>query len=132
MGLKLYILDMSKRSLAESVEVLYEGSLCHRSILWFALIQLLVRKRCLSMEAVSIDQLWSSVNQQLTRIKVTRSIVGLRKEESDALLNFLVTHIGRGIDYQARVRWAPRTVVVWDVSWTLLLGLSKNSTDVFK
>ncbi|OQE19958.1 hypothetical protein PENSTE_c014G07971, partial [Penicillium steckii] len=44
----------------------------------------------------------------------TRSIVGLKKEESDALLGFLLNHIGRGIDYQARIRWAPKTVVVWD------------------
>ncbi|KAI2735056.1 hypothetical protein DTO013E5_9544 [Penicillium roqueforti] len=44
----------------------------------------------------------------------TRSIVGLKKEESDALLGFLLAHVGRGIDYQARVRWAPKTVVVWD------------------
>jgi alpha-ketoglutarate-dependent taurine dioxygenase len=47
---------------------------------------------------------------------VTRSIVGLKKEESEALLAFLFNHIGRGVDYQARVRWAPKTVVVWDVS----------------
>jgi len=52
----------------------------------------------------------------LTIFLVTRSIVGLKKEESDALLAFLFNHIGRGIDYQARVRWAPKTVVVWDVS----------------
>ncbi|KAH8591524.1 hypothetical protein B0O99DRAFT_598109 [Bisporella sp. PMI_857] len=44
----------------------------------------------------------------------TRSIVGLKKEESDALLQFLFTHITRGIDFQARVRWQPKTVVVWD------------------
>ncbi|KAL5379533.1 hypothetical protein DPSP01_008410 [Paraphaeosphaeria sporulosa] len=44
----------------------------------------------------------------------TRSIDGLKKEESEYLLKFLVDHIGRGIDYQARVRWAPKTVVVWD------------------
>ncbi|KAL2820559.1 hypothetical protein BDW59DRAFT_181409 [Aspergillus cavernicola] len=44
----------------------------------------------------------------------TRSIVGLKKEESDALLGFLLNHISRGIDYQVRVRWAPGTVVVWD------------------
>ncbi|KAJ5585114.1 uncharacterized protein N7459_004914 [Penicillium hispanicum] len=44
----------------------------------------------------------------------TRSIVGLKQEESDALLGFLLGHIGRGIDYQARIRWAPKTVVVWD------------------
>lgn len=48
--------------------------------------------------------------------KVTRSIVGLKKEESEALLAFLLNHISRGIDYQARIRWAPKTVVVWDVS----------------
>ncbi|RFU27527.1 hypothetical protein B7463_g8812, partial [Scytalidium lignicola] len=44
----------------------------------------------------------------------TRSIVGLKKEESDALLAFLLNHISRGIDYQARVRWQPKTVVAWD------------------
>jgi alpha-ketoglutarate-dependent taurine dioxygenase len=51
----------------------------------------------------------------------TRSIVGLKQEESDALLGFLKDHVGRGIDYQARVRWAPKTVVVWDVSLLQLL-----------
>jgi alpha-ketoglutarate-dependent taurine dioxygenase len=50
------------------------------------------------------------------KLAVTRSIVGLKKEESDALLSFLLTHIGRGIDFQVRVRWAKGTVVVWDVS----------------
>jgi taurine dioxygenase/sulfonate dioxygenase len=40
----------------------------------------------------------------------------LKKEESEALLAFLFNHIGRGVDYQARVRWAPKTVVAWDVS----------------
>lgn len=55
-------------------------------------------------------------------MKVTRSIVGLKKEESEALLAFLFTHIGRGIDYQARVRWAPKTVVVWDVCELLIPG----------
>ena len=49
-------------------------------------------------------------------LKVTRSIVGFKKEESEAFLKFLYDHIGRGIDYQARVRWRPNTVVVWDVS----------------
>jgi hypothetical protein len=52
---------------------------------------------------------------EANKLEVTRSIVGLKKEESDALLNFLLAHVGRGIDYQARVRWAPKTVVVWDV-----------------
>jgi taurine dioxygenase/sulfonate dioxygenase len=44
----------------------------------------------------------------------TRSIVGLKKEESDYLLQFLFAHISRGVDWQVRVQWAPKTVVAWD------------------
>jgi len=45
---------------------------------------------------------------------VTREIVGFKKEESDALLNFLYTHLAQGADFQARVKWEAGTVVVWD------------------
>ena len=69
------------------------------------------------MVAVSIFGFCTSELRELTMLKVTRSIVGLKKEESEALLGFLLAHVGRGIDYQARVRWAPKTVVVWDVSY---------------
>ncbi|KAF6228934.1 hypothetical protein HO133_007046 [Letharia lupina] len=44
----------------------------------------------------------------------TRHIVGYKQEESDFLLKFLYDHIALGQDFQARVKWAPRTVVVWD------------------
>ncbi|KAF2808772.1 alpha-ketoglutarate-dependent taurine dioxygenase [Mytilinidion resinicola] len=44
----------------------------------------------------------------------TRKIIGYKKEESDYLLNFLFDHIAKGQDFQARVKWAPGTVVVWD------------------
>ncbi|KAK4158068.1 hypothetical protein C8A00DRAFT_39620 [Chaetomidium leptoderma] len=44
----------------------------------------------------------------------TRDIVGLKKEESDVLLKFLYDHLGYGADFQARVKWEERTVVVWD------------------
>jgi sulfonate dioxygenase len=44
----------------------------------------------------------------------TRRIIGYKKEESDFLLNFLYDHIAKGQDFQARVKWAPGTVVVWD------------------
>lgn len=44
----------------------------------------------------------------------SRRIVGLKKEESEFLLNFLYDHIAKGQDFQARVKWAPGTVVVWD------------------
>lgn len=44
----------------------------------------------------------------------TRNIVGFKKEESDFLLKFLFDHITLSQDLQARVKWAPGTVVVWD------------------
>ncbi|KAH6896574.1 hypothetical protein B0T10DRAFT_602023 [Thelonectria olida] len=44
----------------------------------------------------------------------TRSIVGLKKEESDAILNFLYEHIAWGADFHTRVKWEEGTVVVWD------------------
>ncbi|EPS45132.1 hypothetical protein H072_926 [Dactylellina haptotyla CBS 200.50] len=44
----------------------------------------------------------------------TRYIVGYKKEESDFLLKFLYDHVAFGQDFQARVKWAPGTVVVWD------------------
>ncbi|KAL9083182.1 MAG: hypothetical protein Q9159_005949 [Coniocarpon cinnabarinum] len=44
----------------------------------------------------------------------TRKLVGFKKEESDALLKILFDHINFGQDFQCRVRWRPRTVVVWD------------------
>ncbi len=46
---------------------------------------------------------------------VTRSIVGYKKEESDALLNFLYDHIAFGADFQARAQWKPRMAIFWDV-----------------
>jgi len=44
----------------------------------------------------------------------TRYIVGFKQEESDYLLKFLYDHIALSQDIQARVRWRPKTVVVWD------------------
>ena len=48
------------------------------------------------------------------KILVTRNIVGLKKEESDAILNFLYDHLAWGADFQVRVKWEKGTVVVWD------------------
>ncbi|GAA5819968.1 hypothetical protein JCM11251_005430 [Rhodosporidiobolus azoricus] len=45
----------------------------------------------------------------------SRGIVGLKKEESDALLGLLYAHIQTGHDFSARARWGePGTVVLWD------------------
>lgn len=45
---------------------------------------------------------------------VTRDIVGMKKEESDAILNFLYSHIAWGADFHVRVKWEQGTVVIWD------------------
>ncbi|EMR68837.1 putative alpha-ketoglutarate-dependent taurine dioxygenase protein [Eutypa lata UCREL1] len=49
------------------------------------------------------------VNEQFTR-----SIVGLKNQESEMLLRFLYNHLAYGADFQARVKWEEGTVVVWD------------------
>lgn len=46
--------------------------------------------------------------------KVTREIVGMKREESDALLKFLYDHLAFGADFQVRVKWEEGTVVLWD------------------
>jgi sulfonate dioxygenase len=43
--------------------------------------------------------------------------VGLKIEESDALIKFLLDHVEGSPDIHARVLWKPKTVVVWDVSF---------------
>ncbi|ORX46129.1 TauD-domain-containing protein [Hesseltinella vesiculosa] len=44
----------------------------------------------------------------------TRSIVGLRKHESDALLKLLYEHLGGGYDFQVRYKWGANDVAIWD------------------
>ncbi|EJD04419.1 TauD-domain-containing protein [Fomitiporia mediterranea MF3/22] len=49
------------------------------------------------------------VNKQFTR-----RILGLKKEESQNILNFLYEHIAASGDCQTRLHWSPNTVVLWD------------------
>ncbi|KAJ6485742.1 TauD-domain-containing protein [Mycena sanguinolenta] len=49
------------------------------------------------------------VNKQFTR-----TIVGMKKEESDLLLNFLYDHIAKSGDHQARIKWEPMSMALWD------------------
>ena len=44
----------------------------------------------------------------------TKRIVGLKQEESDALLQLLFRHITQGQDLQVRVAWEEGTVALWD------------------
>ena len=41
-------------------------------------------------------------------------IPGLKEPEQRWLLDFLMQHIITGHDFQARVRWQPRTIVIFD------------------
>lgn len=58
-------------------------------------------------------------------LSVTRKIIGYKQEESEFLLKFLYDHIALGQDFQVRVKWAPKAVVVWDVR-TLIYTLSRR------
>ena len=53
----------------------------------------------------------------LAHLVDTTKIIGFQKEESDALLTFLFNHIASSIDSQVRVKWAEKTVVLFDVGW---------------
>jgi sulfonate dioxygenase len=41
-------------------------------------------------------------------------IIGLKEPETKMLMDFLLNHIMMGHDFQARVRWAPRAIVLFD------------------
>jgi sulfonate dioxygenase len=41
-------------------------------------------------------------------------IVGLKEAETKMLMDFLLNHMMTGHDFQARVRWAPKTIVMFD------------------
>ncbi|KAF2994967.1 hypothetical protein E8E13_003189 [Curvularia kusanoi] len=58
----------------------------------------------------------------------TKSIVGLKAEESDAILKLLFTHISQSQDIQARVKWDDRTVAIWDNRVTAHTAISDYDT----
>lgn len=49
----------------------------------------------------------------------SRYIKGMKREESDAILNFLYDFISKSSDIQVRASWEPKSVVVWDNRRTL-------------
>lgn len=44
----------------------------------------------------------------------TKHIIGLQKEESDTILNFIYDFVAKATEFHARVRWEDATVIVWD------------------
>ncbi|KAJ7065255.1 hypothetical protein C8F01DRAFT_1124921 [Mycena amicta] len=62
------------------------------------------------------------VNKQFTR-----RIVGMKKEESDLILNFLYDHIAKSGDHQARIKWEPNSMVLWDNRVTAHSAISDYS-----
>lgn len=61
-------------------------------------------------------------------------IQGLKEPEFRVLQDFLMQHLITGHDFQARVRWQPRTVVMFDNRSTirkfLLLGLNATLSNI--
>ncbi|SAM04792.1 hypothetical protein [Absidia glauca] len=49
----------------------------------------------------------------------TKSIVGMSKHESDAVLKFLFNHIAGGYDFSVRYKWEEGSVGIWDNRCTL-------------
>jgi sulfonate dioxygenase len=49
-------------------------------------------------------------------------IPGLKEPETKLLLEFLQQHLITGHDFQARVKWAPRTIVMFDNRSTIRKG----------
>lgn len=58
-----------------------------------------------------------SVNQEFAT-----GILGFKETESDLLLKFLVDHVIKGHDFQARVSWEKYSVVVFDGRDTLRMS----------
>jgi sulfonate dioxygenase len=42
------------------------------------------------------------------------NIIGLKEPERQVLMDFLLNHLITGHDFQARVRWGPKTIVMFD------------------
>lgn len=49
-------------------------------------------------------------------------VQGLKDTEQRWLLDFLMNHVVSGHDFQARVRWQPKTVVIFDNRSTLRMS----------
>ncbi|KAL7272640.1 hypothetical protein RUND412_004541 [Rhizina undulata] len=63
----------------------------------------------------------------------TTHIVGLKTEESDAILNFLYDYIAKAKEFHARVRWEDGTVIVWDnriTNHTVISDFSYEEGDI--
>ncbi|KAL4950730.1 hypothetical protein BDW69DRAFT_187090 [Aspergillus filifer] len=58
----------------------------------------------------------------------TKRIVGLKDEESDAILQLLFKHIALSQDIQVRVKWDDRTVSLWDNRVTAHTAISDYDT----
>jgi sulfonate dioxygenase len=59
----------------------------------------------------------------------TKKILGLKDEESDALLQLLFKHISQSQDIQVRVRWDDTTVSLWDNRVTAHTAISDYNVE---
>ncbi|KAF8303417.1 putative TfdA family taurine dioxygenase [Clavulina sp. PMI_390] len=54
---------------------------------------------------------WKSV---YVNASFTKRILGVTKDESDRILNYLIELVDRNHDLQVRFRWQPNSVAIWD------------------
>jgi sulfonate dioxygenase len=59
----------------------------------------------------------------------TKRIIGLKDEESEALLQLLFKHISQSQDIQVRVKWDDQTVSLWDNRVTAHTAISDYDVD---
>ncbi|ODQ79694.1 hypothetical protein BABINDRAFT_161410 [Babjeviella inositovora NRRL Y-12698] len=61
----------------------------------------------------------------------TRTVEGLKTEESNALLKFLLQHLNNSVDYQLRVQWKQFSIVLWDNRSMIHSALVDFDTDSY-
>ena len=86
--------------------------------LWNTFTQLsgAIRSRAKKL-STSINRLHAALLDERGRSRVSFSPSngsGKTEQQAETLLRFLFDHIERSLDFQARVKWEPGTVVLWD------------------
>lgn len=74
----------------------------------------LARKPAVSMHPIVRVHPVTGEKALFVNVSNTKNILGLKDEESEALLGLLYRHLSNGQDFQARVQWDDRTVALWD------------------
>ncbi|RYP34231.1 hypothetical protein DL767_004354 [Monosporascus sp. MG133] len=68
----------------------------------------------------SVEQLFKfQFSEHFREAWALMTVVGLKESEQKVLLEFLMQHMIMGHDFQARVSWTPRSILIFDNRCTL-------------